>query len=107
MKRLVLTVVTSLPFAACRILIFSFTHRHIEPQKALAATSTQHKKHTKAMKWKELIPESAWVVDDLLTKEECEYFIQQAKDLGIQDMVSAGDVRHRNSTTVSLDEKKK
>lgn len=57
------------------------------------------------MKWDEVIPKSAWVVEDLLTTEECEYFLRCAKSLGIQDMVSAGDVRHRNSTTVSLDDK--
>mmetsp|Transcript_27343 Transcript_27343/g.66375 ORF Transcript_27343/g.66375 Transcript_27343/m.66375 type:complete len:272 (-) Transcript_27343:1564-2379(-) len=57
------------------------------------------------MKCNELIRESAWVVQDLLTKEECEYFLQRAKSLGIQDRIAAGDVRHRNSTTVSLDDK--
>lgn len=57
------------------------------------------------MKWNELIPRSAWVVQDLLTKEECEYFLKQAENLGIHDQPAAGDVRHRNSTTVSLDDK--
>mmetsp|Transcript_21200 Transcript_21200/g.44509 ORF Transcript_21200/g.44509 Transcript_21200/m.44509 type:complete len:272 (-) Transcript_21200:101-916(-) len=57
------------------------------------------------MKWKELIPGSAWEVQDLLTKEECAHFLQCGKRLGIQDKTAAGDVRHRNSTTVSLDDK--
>jgi len=57
------------------------------------------------MKWNELIPESAWEVQNLLTREECEYFMERAKSLGILDKRAAGDVRHRNSTTVELDDK--
>ncbi|CAJ1936489.1 unnamed protein product [Cylindrotheca closterium] len=57
------------------------------------------------MRWNELIPESAWVVQDLLTKDECEHFVLRAKSLGIQDKTATGDVRHRNSTTVCLDDK--
>jgi hypothetical protein len=57
------------------------------------------------MKWKELIKESAWVVQDLLTKEECEHFVQRAESLGIHDKTAGGDVRHRNSTTVAMDDK--
>ncbi len=56
------------------------------------------------MKWNELITDSAWVVEDLLTKDECDYFISRANDLGILSQVAAGDVRHRNSTTVALDD---
>lgn len=56
------------------------------------------------MKWNELISDSAWVVEDLLTKDECDNFISRANDLGISSQVAAGDIRHRNSTTVALDD---
>ena len=57
------------------------------------------------MKWNEIIKDCAWVVDSILTPSECEYFIQRATDLGIQEKTAAaaGDVRHRNSTTVAFD----
>lgn len=58
------------------------------------------------MKWTEIIRDSAWVVDNIISKSECEYFIQKAMDLGIQTKQSAGDIRHRNSTTVVIDDKK-
>lgn len=48
--------------------------------------------------------DSAWVVEDLLTKEECEYLLQRAIELGILNQTSSGDKRHRNSTTVAFDE---
>lgn len=56
------------------------------------------------MKWHELIEDSAWVAEDLLTLDECQYFISKAKDLGIATATAAGDQRHRNSTTVSMDD---
>mmetsp|Transcript_9616 Transcript_9616/g.17368 ORF Transcript_9616/g.17368 Transcript_9616/m.17368 type:complete len:273 (-) Transcript_9616:120-938(-) len=56
------------------------------------------------LKWSELIKDSAWVVKDLLSKEECEYLLQRAMDLDILNQKSAGDERHRNSTTVSSPE---
>lgn len=56
------------------------------------------------MKWSELIKDGVWVVEDLLTKEECEYFVQRATDLGIQNKTAVADVRHRNSTKVELDD---
>ena len=59
---------------------------------------------TDKTQWNELIPGSAWVVGDLLTKEECKYLLQRASDLGIQEKIAAGDVRHRNSTTVAFDD---
>jgi len=51
------------------------------------------------MKCNELIKDNAWVLDDFLTPEECEDFIQRAKQLNIQDTVSTGDKRHRNSNS--------
>jgi len=56
------------------------------------------------MKWNELIKDNAWVVDDLLTPEECTYFLREANALNIIDKQAAGDIRHRDSTTVSLDD---
>lgn len=56
------------------------------------------------MKWHEIIKDSAWVVDDLLTPEECQGFMDRAIDAGIEGKTAAGDVRHRNSTTVALDD---
>ena len=54
------------------------------------------------MEWNELIKDGAWVVQDFLTKEECEYFLQRANDLNILEQKSAGDRRHRDSTTVAF-----
>jgi len=56
------------------------------------------------MKWNELIKDSAWVVEDLLTKEECEYLLRRANDLDILSQQSPGDKKHRNSTTVAFDD---
>jgi len=58
------------------------------------------------MKWNEFIKDYAWVVDSFLApcECECEYIIQRATDLGIQDKAAAGDVRHRNSTTAAFDD---
>jgi len=55
------------------------------------------------MKWNELIKDTAWVVDDLLTSDECAYFIQEANAIGITEKPSESDVRHRNSNSVSID----
>eukprot|EP00980_Cylindrotheca_fusiformis_P028985 scaffold22688_cov172-Cylindrotheca_fusiformis.AAC.3 len=55
------------------------------------------------MKWNQLMKDSAWVVEDLLTKEECEYLLQRAVDDGIESKIAAGDIRHRNSTTVAFE----
>lgn len=57
------------------------------------------------MKWNELIEDSAWVVDDLLTIDECNHFLARANDLCIATKTAAGDVRHRNSMTVAFDDK--
>lgn len=57
------------------------------------------------MKWKELIEDSAWVVQDLLTTEECDYMMRRAEEIGIKDKIASGDVRHRNSTTVAFENK--
>jgi len=43
------------------------------------------------MKWNEIIKDCAWVVDNILTTSECEYFIQRATDLGIQEKTAAVD----------------
>jgi len=40
--------------------------------------------------WQEIIKDSAWVVEDLLTPEECEQFMDKAKALGIMDSISFG-----------------
>lgn len=56
------------------------------------------------MKWHEIIKDSAWVVDDLLTPDESQGFINKAMEAGIQDKKAAGDIRHRNSTTVPIDD---
>lgn len=54
------------------------------------------------MKWEVLIEDTAWVVDDLLTQDECSYFVKAAEDAGIGERKVEGDVRNRNSVTVSL-----
>jgi len=56
------------------------------------------------MKWNELIQGSAWMVDDLLTPEECTHFMSEANAANITDKQASGDVRHRNSMTVSIDD---
>lgn len=55
----------------------------------IIALHSQPTKNTQIMKWVEIIKESAWVVEDILTPEECQQFM--------------GDVRHRNSNTVFID----
>ena len=52
------------------------------------------------MKWIDLINDSAWVVEDLLTKEECGQLKLKVEELRILDKQAAGDVRHRNATRV-------
>jgi len=56
------------------------------------------------MKWNELIEQNAWVVDDLLTPEECTHLLHEANALHITDQKAAGDIRHRNSTSVCIDD---
>jgi hypothetical protein len=56
------------------------------------------------MKCEEVIKDSAWVVEDLLTYEECQQFINNAVKAGIHNTTSKGDIRHRNSTTVGIDD---
>ena len=56
------------------------------------------------MKWSELIKDSAWVVDDFLTREECDQLRERATNMGILNQPSSGDKRHRNSTTVAFDD---
>lgn len=56
------------------------------------------------MKWDELIKDSAWVVEDLLTMTECQKLLHRANMLKISSKTAAGDVRHRNSMTVALDD---
>jgi len=51
----------------------------------------------------EIIKESAWVVEDILTPEECQQFMNDAIEKGINTKKSVGDVRHRNSNTVFID----
>ena len=54
------------------------------------------------MKWTELIQDTAWVVDELLTLEECQHFLDAARAQGIDEQRAAGDGRHRDSTTVDV-----
>jgi hypothetical protein len=56
------------------------------------------------MKWRELIKDTSWVVDDVLTAEECRLFISKGKQAGIHEKRAAGDIRHRHSTTVAVDD---
>jgi len=56
------------------------------------------------MKWRELIKDSAWVVEGILTEEECKQLKLKSEKLGILDKQAAGDVRHRNSTKVEIDD---
>lgn len=56
------------------------------------------------MKWKELIKDCAWVAEDMLTREECEYFLKRASELDIQSKKAAGDIRHRDSISVKFND---
>jgi len=51
-----------------------------------------------------VIPNNAWVVNDLLTPEECAYFLDKANSANITNKKAAGDIRHRDSTSVTLDD---
>ena len=60
-----------------------------------------------ATKWRELIEGTAWVVDDLLTPEECRRFLDRAIEAGIEDgdrCRMTGDRRHRDGSRVELDD---
>lgn len=56
------------------------------------------------MKWTELIEDTAWVVEDLLTGDECLHFLDKAEQAGIHENRASGDERHRNSVTVPVDD---
>eukprot|EP00978_Attheya_sp_CCMP212_P032946 scaffold130700_cov68-Attheya_sp.AAC.1 len=56
------------------------------------------------MKWRELIKDTAWVVDDVLTAEECRLFISKGKQAGINKKCATGNIWHRHSTTVAVDD---
>lgn len=62
----------------------------------------EKKKRQRIMKWAELIENTAWVAEGVLTTEECQRFLERAREDGISEMTAAGDVRHRNSTTVPV-----
>lgn len=53
--------------------------------------------------WKELIPNAAWVVENLLTARECEGLIAQAQAEGIEQKQCSGDTRHRQRVTVRME----
>lgn len=53
--------------------------------------------------WTELIPRSAWSVEGLLTKEECEDLVNCARSEGIEQMNFSGDTRHRQRVTVRME----
>lgn len=46
---------------------------------------------------------SAWCVEDLLTKEECEKLIDLARSEGIEEMEFSGDTRHRQRVTTRME----
>jgi hypothetical protein len=50
----------------------------------------------------EFLP-SAWLIDSLLSPEECEELIQVAKTHGIEDMSMSGDLRHRQRVTARME----
>lgn len=52
------------------------------------------------MRITELIPESAWVVDQLLSAEECESIMDRAMEAGIVSSRAAGDIRYRNAAAI-------
>ena len=54
-------------------------------------------------KWNELIKDTAWVVEDLLTPEECNYFLDKAIAEGIEEKKVTGDTRNRRSKTLSIE----
>lgn len=56
------------------------------------------------LNWKEIIKDGAWVVENLLLEDECQEFLDLATEAGIMSKKAAGDVRHRNSTTVAIDQ---
>ncbi len=55
------------------------------------------------LNFQEIIIDTAWVVDNLLSKEECNEFMEHAITAGIENKKAAGDVRHRDSTTIAID----
>ncbi len=57
------------------------------------------------MKWNEIIQDEAWVVNDLLTHEECQHFMDEANAKGINDNVLKKDRRNRDSNSVWVDDK--
>lgn len=74
---------------------------HRRPQQHLRALLKYNESIDK-MKWTEEIKDSLWIVEDLLTRDECERFLSRAHDAGILDKRSMGDSRHRDSTTVAI-----
>ena len=82
------------------ILIAEISFQPIEQKRSQNKLSTSY---CFTMEWKEIIKDSAWVVENLLSKEECEDFMQHAINAGIENKKSAGDVRHRDSTMVAFD----
>jgi len=57
-----------------------------------------------SMKWSELIKDTAWVAEDLLTQTECEQFVERAIEADILDKQQLSDTRHRDSIGVTLDD---
>eukprot|EP00568_Trieres_chinensis_P005294 CAMPEP_0183308522 /NCGR_PEP_ID=MMETSP0160_2-20130417/22308_1 /TAXON_ID=2839 ORGANISM="Odontella Sinensis, Strain Grunow 1884" /NCGR_SAMPLE_ID=MMETSP0160_2 /ASSEMBLY_ACC=CAM_ASM_000250 /LENGTH=190 /DNA_ID=CAMNT_0025472377 /DNA_START=38 /DNA_END=610 /DNA_ORIENTATION=+ len=55
-----------------------------------------------AQRWDEFLP-GAWCVEGLLTRDECDALIEQARGAGVESMKFSGDIRHRQRVTVRLD----
>lgn len=56
------------------------------------------------MKWTELIKDTAWLVEEVLTPDECQHFLDETEKAGLLESHPAGDIRHRNSTTIQVDD---
>ena len=52
------------------------------------------------MKWSEIIQDTAWVVEDLLTAAECQQFLERAANM--EQMTT--DTRHRDCMTMAVDD---
>jgi len=52
--------------------------------------------------WNEFLP-GAWCVQDLLSKDECNYVVEQATLQGIQTFEMKGDTRHRQRVRLLLE----
>jgi hypothetical protein len=75
----------------------------------------QQQKHPKDLKdknitmtettnsWNEFLP-GAWLVENMLTRKECERLVGLARERGIESMDFSGDTRHRQRATCRIEE---